>query len=400
MKDVVIVEACRTAVGKFGGSLKPLDAEALAEAVIRGSLERSGLPAEALDEVIFGHCRQTSDYSNTARVAALHAGVPESVPANTVMCACASGMLAVGNAANSILTGQNRVVLAGGTESMTNAHFYLSNARWGVGTGTTQLKDSLTEAQFCSQPQDIYGRFNMGMTAENVAVARNISRADQDAFALRSQEKAAAAIAGGRFRDEIIPLSVPQGRKKDPIVFDTDEFPRQTSPEQLAKLKPAFQPDGGTVTAGNSSGRNDGASAMLLMSSETARQYGLKPLARVLGVSSAGVDPRYMGLGPVPATEKLLKRLGMTKEDLDLIELNEAFAAQSVACIRELGLEERQDIINVNGGAIALGHPIGSSGCRILVTLLHELRRREKNLGLATLCVAGGMGMAAVIETL
>lgn len=400
MNDVVIVEACRTAVGKFGGSLKPLDAEALAEAVIRGSLERSGLPVEALDEIVFGHCRQSSDFSNTARVAALHAGVPERVPANTVMCACASGMLAVSNAVNSILVGQNRVVLAGGTESMTNAHFYLSDARWGVGTGTTQLKDSLTEAQFCSQPQDIYGRFNMGMTAENVAADRNISRTDQDAFALRSQEKAAAAIANGRFRAEIIPLSVPQGRKKDPIIFDTDEFPRSTSLEQLAKLKPAFRPDGGTVTAGNSSGRNDGASAMLLVSSEAARHYGLKPLARILGVSSAGVDPRYMGLGPVPATQKLLKHLGLTKEDMDLIELNEAFAAQSVACIRELGLEDRQDIINVNGGAIALGHPIGSSGCRILVTLLHELRRREKSLGLATLCVAGGMGMAAVIESL
>lgn len=399
MNEVVIVEACRTAVGKFGGSLKSLDAQTLAESVIRGSLERSGLPAEALDEVVFGHCRQTSDFSNTARVAALRAGVPEHVPANTVMCACASGMLAVNNAANSILTGQNQVVLAGGTESMTNAHFYI-NARWGVGTGTAQLKDSLTEAQFCSQPQDIYGRFNMGMTAENVAAARGVSREEQDAFALRSQEKAAAAIQEGRFRAETIPLSVPQGKGKEPVVFDTDEFPRQTSMEQLAKLKPAFLPDGGTVTAGNASGRNDGASAMLLMSGEAARRYGLKPLARILGVSSAGVDPRYMGLGPVPAAQKLLKRLGMMLEDMDLIELNEAFAAQSVACIRELGLQERQDIINVNGGAIALGHPIGSSGCRILVTLLHELRRREKNLGLATLCVAGGMGMAAVIETM
>lgn len=400
MRNVVIVEACRTAVGKFGGTLKPLNADALATAVLKGILERSGLDACKVDEVILGHCRQTSDFSNTARVAALQAGIPEYVPANTVMCACASGMLAVSNAVNSILTGQNDVVIAGGTESMTNAHFYLSNARWGVGTGNAQLKDSLTEAQFCSQPQDVYGRFNMGMTAENVAEARHISREDQDAFSLKSQEKAAAAIAEGRFKDEIVPVTVPQGRKKDPIVFDTDEFPRETCLEKLAKLKPAFRPEGGTVTAGNSSGRNDGASALLLMSEEKAAELGYKPLARIMGLASAGVDPRYMGLGPVPATKKALERVGLTMDDIQLIELNEAFAAQSLACIRELGLEDRQNIINVNGGAIALGHPIGSSGSRIIITLLYEMRRRGLKYGLATLCVAGGMGMATVIEVL
>ena len=400
MTSVVITEACRTAVGKFGGSLKPLNADDLAVSVLQGTLERSGLDPAEVNEVILGHCRQTSDFSNTARCAALRAGLPESVPANTVMCACASGMLAVGNAFNSILTGQNEVVIAGGTESMTNAPFYLSNARWGVGTGTTQLKDSLTEAQFCSQPQDVYGRFNMGMTAENVAARLGISREDQDAFALSSQRKALAAIAAGRFRDEIVPLTVPQGRKKPPITFDTDEFPRETSLEKLAALRPAFQPEGGTVTAGNSSGRNDGASALLLMSGEKAAQLGQKPMARVLGVASAGVDPRYMGLGPVPATQKLLKRLGMELDDIQLIELNEAFAAQSLGCIRELGLESRMDVINVNGGAIALGHPIGSSGSRIIVTLVHELRRRGLRYGLATLCIAGGMGMATVVENL
>lgn len=400
MTSVVITEACRTAVGKFGGSLKPLNADDLAVGVLKGTLDRSGIGPDQIDEVILGHCRQTSDFSNTARCAALRAGIPEAVPANTVMCACASGMLAVGNAFNSILTGQNEVVLAGGTESMTNAPFYLSNARWGVGTGTTQLKDSLTEAQFCSQPQDVYGRFNMGMTAENVAARLGISREEQDAFALSSQRKALAAIAAGRFRDEIVPLTVPQGRKKPSIVFDTDEFPRETSLEKLAALRPAFQPEGGTVTAGNSSGRNDGASALLLMSGEKAARLDQKPMARILGVASAGVDPRYMGLGPVPATQKLLKRLGMKLDDIQLIELNEAFAAQSLGCIRELGLESRMDVINVNGGAIALGHPIGSSGSRIIVTLVHELRRRGLRYGLATLCIAGGMGMATVVENL
>lgn len=399
MRDVVIVEACRTAVGSFGGSLKPLNADDLALAVLKGTLERAGLAPEQVDEVILGHCRQSSDMSNTARYAALRAGIPEQVPANTVMCACASGMLAVNNGVNAIRTGQDEIVLAGGTESMSNAIFYLSNARWGVGTGTTQLKDSLTEAQFCSQPQDIYGRFNMGITAENVAARMGIRREEQDAFALASQQKAAAAIAAGRFQEEIIPVTVPQGRKKEPIVFDVDEFPRETSLEKLAKLRPAFQ-EGGTVTAGNSSGRNDGASMLLLMSATRAASLGMKPLALVRGVASAGVEPAFMGLGPVPATRKVLAQTGFDLDDIQLIELNEAFAAQSLGCIRELGLEDRMDCINVNGGAIALGHPIGSSGSRILVTLLYELRRRHLKYGLATLCVAGGMGMATIIEAI
>lgn len=399
MDSIVIVEACRTAVGKFGGTLKPLNSADLATATMKAAIERAGIDPAEIGEVDFGQCRQTSDFSNVARYAALKAGIPDSVPGNTVMCACASGMLAVRDGMNSIAMGQNKTVLAGGVESMTNAHYYVSNIRWGLKAGDTQLKDSLTEAQFCSQPEDIYGRFNMGMTAENIAEKYGISREDQDAFALLSQQKAARAIAEGRFKDEIVPLTVPQGRKKPDIVFDTDELPRETSLEALASLKPAFKA-GGSVTAGNSSGRNDGASALVLMSEAHARELGLSPLARIKAISNAGVDPRYMGMGPVAAVSKVLSMSGMTLSDIQLIELNEAFASQSVACIRQLGLEDRMDIINVNGGAIALGHPIGSSGSRIMVTLLHEMRKRQLNIVLATLCVAGGMGMAAIIETI
>ena len=257
MDSVVVIEACRTAVGKFGGSLKPLSAGQLAAEMMKAAIERAGIGPEQIDEVDFGQCRQSSDFSNIARYAALEAGIPESVPGNTVMCACASGMLAVRAGMNSILMGQNSTVLTGGVESMTNAPYYLSDIRWGLKAGDTRLKDALTEAQFCSQPEDIYGRFNMGMTAENIAEKYCVTREEQDEFSLRSQQRAAAAIASGRFADEIAPLTVPQGRKKPDIVFDTDEFPRETSMEALAKLKPAFKP-GGTVTAGNSSGRNDG----------------------------------------------------------------------------------------------------------------------------------------------
>lgn len=399
MRDVVIVEAVRTAVGSFGKGLKPLNEAQLAAEVMKAAVERAGIDKSAVEEISMGHCRQHSDYSNTARYAALMAGFAEETPASTVMCACASGMLATRDIFNMIRTGDIDIGISGGTESMSNAPFYMTNARWGVGTGTTELKDSLTEAQFKSQPIDIYGRFNMGMTAENIADKMGITRQEQDEFALASQQKAAAAIAAGRFKDEIVPLTVPQGRKKPDITFDTDEFPRETSMEALAKLKPAFK-EGGSVTAGNSSGRNDGASALLLMSAEKAAALGLKPLAKIRAISSAGVDPRYMGLGPVPATKKVLELAGLGLDDMELIELNEAFAAQSIGCIRELGLESRMDIINVNGGAIALGHPIGSSGSRIIVTLVHEMKRRSMKYGLATLCIAGGMGMATVIEAI
>ncbi len=412
LKNVVIVEACRTAVGSFGGSLRPVSAYDLACCVMQGVLDRSGIDPKEIDEVIMGQCRQTSDEPNIARMAALKVGIPESASAHTVMRQCASGMTAVQNGAMQIMTGVSDVVLAGGTESMSNAVFYIRNARWGVGTGNTELVDAVTEGQFRSQPTEMYGRYNMGATAEYIAETLGITREEQDAFSLMSQQRAIAAIDEGRFKDEIVPMTVPQGRKKPPIVFDTDEFPkRDTSLEKMAKLKPCFNitkdEDGkifntseltGTVTAASSSGRNDGASAMLLMSEEKAKELGLKPLAKIIGMGTAGCDPRTMGLGPVYAVPKALKYAGLSMDDIQLIELNEAFAAQSLGCIKQLGWEDKLDIINVNGGAIALGHPVGSSGCRILVTLLYEMRRRGLKYGLATLCIAGGMGQATIIE--
>lgn len=412
MKNAVIIDGCRTAVGSFGGSLRPLSAYDLACAVMQGELDRTGIDPKEIDEVIMGQCRQTSDEPNIARVAALKVGIPESASAHTVMRQCASGMTAVQNGAMQIMTGVSDVVLAGGTESMSNAVFYLRNARWGVGTGNTQLVDAVTEGQFKSQPEEMYGRYNMGATAEKVAEQLGITREEQDAFSLDSQRKAIAAIDEGRFKDEIVPVTVPQGRKKPPIVFDTDEFPkRDTNEEKMGRLKPCFNittaDDGllynsseltGTVTAASSSGRNDGASAMLLMSEDKAKQLGMNPMAKIIGMGTAGCDPRTMGLGPVYAVPKALKNAGLTMDDIQLIELNEAFAAQSLGCIKMLGWEDKMDIINVNGGAIALGHPVGSSGCRIIVTLMHEMKRRGLKYGLATLCIAGGMGQATVIE--
>ncbi len=397
IRDVVIVDGCRTAVGKMGGTLRDVPAETLAETCIRGLLERTGIDPAEIEEVIFGHCRQSSDNPNVARIAALRCGIPESTPAYTVMRQCASGLCATNNAVMSIMTGEHECVISGGTENMSSSIFYLRNARYGVGTGNTTLVDALTEVQVRSQPQEIYGTFNMGMTAENVAEQFNISREDQDAFAYESQVRAHRAIAEGRFKDEIVPVVIPQ-RKGDPIVFDTDEFPRDTSPEKLAQLKPAFKKEGGTVTAGNASGRNDGASALLIMSAAKAEALGLKPIARFVAHATAGVDPRVMGIGPVPAVKKVLEKANMTADQIGLFELNEAFAAQSLACIRELGLQDRMDDINVNGGAIALGHPVGSSGCRIVVTLLHEMKKRGCKYGLASLCIAGGMGTADIIE--
>ncbi len=359
-----------------------------------------------------GQCRQTSDEPNIARVAALKVGIPVTASAHTVMRQCASAMTAVHNGAMQIMTGLSDVVLAGGTESMSNAVFYLRNARWGVGTGNTELVDAVTEGQFKSQPEEIYGRYNMGATAEKIAETLGITREEQDAFSLRSQELAIKAIDEGRFKDEIVPITVPQGRKKPPIVFDTDEFvKRDTSLEKMAKLKPCFNittaEDGrifnsseltGTVTAASSSGRNDGASAVLLMTEEKAKELGLKPICKIIGMGTAGADPRTMGLGPVYAVPKALKNAGLTMDDIQLIELNEAFAAQALGCIKELRWEDKMDIINVNGGAIAMGHPVGSSGCRIIVTLMHEMKKRGLKYGLATLCIAGGMGQATIIE--
>lgn len=396
MRDVVIVEACRTAVGSFGGTIKDVMAEELARVVIQGILDRSGINPAEINEVIMGHCRQSSDNPNIARIAALRCGIPEETPAYTVMRQCASAMSAVVTGVQSIQVGDNDVVIAGGTESMSSANFYLRNPRFGLGTGNVTLFDAVTEGQFQAQPQETYGIFNMGVTADNVAKNMNIAREDLDIFALKSQEKAAAAIEAGKFKDEIVPVIIPQ-RKGDPIVFDVDEYPKKTTLEKLAALKPAFGKDGVT-TAGNACGRNDGASALLIMAAEKAEELGLKPLARFISYATTGLDPRIMGLGPVEATKKALKRANMTLDQIELIELNEAFAGQSVGCIRELGINE--EICNVNGGAIALGHPVGSTGCRLIVTLLHEMRRRGNRYGLASLCIAGGMGQATIIEAL
>ncbi|MDR0819483.1 MAG: acetyl-CoA C-acetyltransferase [Oscillospiraceae bacterium] len=395
MNEVVIVEACRTAVGTIGGTLKDVAPEELARTVVQGVLDRSKIDPKEINEVVLGHCRQSSDNPNIARIAALRCGIPEETPAFTVMRQCASAMTAVSQGVNSIKVGENDVVIAGGTESMSTATFYIRGARFGLGTGNTTLVDSLTEGQFQSQPQEIYGTFNMGMAGGEYIVDRfGITREEMDKFSFQSQQRAAAAIKAGRFKDEIVPVIIPQ-RKGDPIVFDTDEFPRETSLEKLGKLNAAFKKDG-TVTAGSSSGRNDGASAMLIMSADKAKELGFKPLARFVSHAVCGVDPKIMGIGPVPATRKALERAGLTLDQIELIEVNEAFAAQSVAVVKELGINE--EICNVNGGAIALGHPVGSSGCRIMVTLLHEMIRRGNRYGLATLCIAGGMGEATIIE--
>ncbi|MDR3277760.1 MAG: acetyl-CoA C-acetyltransferase [Oscillospiraceae bacterium] len=397
MRDVVIVDACRTAVGTIGGALKATSPEELARVVIKGALDRSGIDPKEICEVIMGHCRQSSDNPNIARIAALRAGIPEETPAYTVMRQCASAMTAVVNGVMSIQTGNADVIIAGGTESMSTAPFYIRGARFGLGTGSTQLLDSLTEGQFQSQPQETYGVFNMGVAGgENIVEKFGVTREEMDKFALQSQQRAAAAIKAGRFKDEIVPVLIPQ-RKGDALVFDTDEYPRETTLEKLAKLAPAFKKDG-SVTAGTSSGRNDGASAVLIMAAEKAAELGLKPLARFVSHATAGVDPRIMGIGPVPAVRKALKRADLELKDMELIELNEAFAAQSIAVIKELGIN--QEITNVNGGAIALGHPVGSSGCRILVTLLHEMKKRGNKYGLASLCIAGGMGQATILEAL
>ena len=398
MKHAYIVEACRTAVGKHGGTLKDMQPEVLGTFAVKAALERSGINPADLDEVIFGHCRQSSHNPNIARVMSLMAGIPEEVPSYTVMRQCASGMTAIADGAMGIMSEQYDMVLAGGVESMSTAPFYIMGARYGLGTGNAQIFDSLTEVQKRAQPMDKYGEFNMGMTAENIAEKYGIGREEQERFALQSQERAAAAIASGRFDDEIVPVYVPQ-RKAEPIEFKVDEFPKATSLDKLAKLKPAFRFDGnGTVTAGTSSGRNDGASAVILASEEAVEKHGLKPIARIVSMASAGVDPRYMGLGPIPATRKALEKAGLTMDDIGLVELNEAFAAQALACIQELGLNE--DIVNVNGGAIALGHPVGSSGARIVVTLVHEMKKRGVRYGLATLCIAGGLGQAIIVEAL
>lgn len=397
MQDVVVVSAVRTPIGSIGGVFKDTQPEALLQIAFDGAIEKAGIERSVLDEVIAGHAKQSTDQPNIARLTALMAKIPEAVPAYTVHRQCASGMQAVFSGMQQIQCGVSDTVLAGGTESMSTAPFYIRGTRFGVGNGNTVFVDPNIESQPKSQPNDIYGTFNMIQTADNVARQFTISREDSDAFALRSQQLAIMAIDSGRFKQEIVPVAKPQ-RKGDPIMVDTDEFPkRDTSLEKLAKLKPIFE--GGCVTAGNASGRNDGASALVIMSAKKADSLGLKPMARILGGAAAGVDPRIMGIGPVAAVKKLMETEACKKlklADFGLMEINEAFAPQALACIRELDIDP--DIVNVNGGAIALGHPLGCTGARICTTLLHEMQKRNVRHGMASLCIAGGLGMAMAFE--
>jgi len=395
MRDVYILSAVRTPIGKYGGSLAEWTAPDLGVAAARAALERAGVEAREVNEAIFGHARQAGNGPNPARQIAVRAGVPVEVPAYTVNQACASGLKAIALGFDQITLGRAEVVLAGGTEAMSRVPYFLSGARWGARLGHQQLVDGMYQDGFLCP----LSRLVMGETAEVLADQYKISREEQDAYALESQRRAAHAIAGGRFRDEIAPVSI-KGKKGERI-FDTDEHPRaETTPESLAKLAPVFSKTG-SITAGNASGITDGAAAVILVSGEWMNRTQASgrtpvPLARIADYAIAGVDPKVMGIGPVPAVRKLFARNGRSLADYDLVELNEAFAAQVLACDRELAFDRAR--LNVNGGAIALGHPIGCTGARIAVTLLHEMKKRRSKRGLATLCVSGGLGMAMEIE--
>ncbi|SHE71896.1 acetyl-CoA C-acetyltransferase [Desulfacinum infernum DSM 9756] len=391
MQRAVIVSAVRTPVGSFGKSLAAIPAVALGVTAVREALKRIALSPDQVDEVILGNVLQAAQGQNPARQVAVHAGIPHEVPAFTINKVCASGLKSVVLAAQAVLAGDAEVVVAGGIENMSAAPYALPKARWGQRMGHGELVDLM----ILDGLWDIFNGYHMGITAENVAERFGISREEQDAFALASQQKAETAIKEGRFKDEIVPVEIPQ-RKGDPVLFDTDEHPRfGTTLEALAKLKPAFKKDG-TVTAGNASGINDGAAILVVMSEKKAQELGLTPLAAIRSYASAGVDPAIMGTGPIPASRKALEKAGWTVDDLDLVEANEAFAAQAIAVNKELGWDTAK--VNVNGGAIAIGHPIGASGARILTTLLYEMKRRDAKKGLATLCIGGGQGTALTVE--
>jgi len=391
MQDAFLIDGARTAIGNFRGSLAPLSAIDLGSAVVRELPKRNGLSGKEIDEVVLGCVLQAGLGQNVARQVALCAGIPKEKTALAVNMVCGSGLRSVSLAVQSIRCGDAELVVAGGTESMSNAPYLLPKARAGYGMGHAQLMDSMVYDGLW----DIFNDYHMGVTAENLAQQYGLSRSTQDEFAARSQRKAEIAIQAGRFKDEIVPVSVSQ-KKGQATVFAVDEFPRPgTTVETLAKLRPAFKEDG-TVTAGNASGINDGAAAVLVGSGKAATRYGLRPMARVVSYACAGVDPSIMGIGPAYAVRQALGSAGWELAEVDLIEASEAFAAQSLAVARELGLDMQR--VNVNGGAIALGHPIGASGSRILVTLLHEMRKRNARKGLATLCVGGGMGVAMCIE--
>ena len=397
MRDAVIVEACRTPIGRYAGSLKDVRPDDLGALVIKEIVRRTEIDPVEIEDVIFGCANQAGeDNRNIARMSLLLAGLPIDVGGQTVNRLCGSGLQAINSAAQAIQVGAGDVFIAGGVESMTRAPFVMAKPEDRFPRGDLTIYDTTMGWRFANpELSDMYHPYSMGETAENVAEVHGVSRQEQDAFAAESQQRAAAAVREGRFGGEIVPVSVPQ-RRGDPLIVDTDEHPRPDSTlEKLAALKPVFR-DHGTVTAGNSSGINDGAAATLVMAREKADALGYKPLARIVSTAVAGVDPAYMGIGPVPATRKALKRAGTTVGDLDLVELNEAFAAQVVACVRELELDEEK--LNVNGGAIALGHPLGCSGARIMTTLLHEMPRRDAELGLATMCIGVGQGIATVVE--
>ena len=392
MKEVVIVSAVRTAVGKFNGGLSSLSAQEMGSLIIKAALERAHVEGNMIDEVILGNVLQAGLGQNPARQASVKSGIPIEVPSFTINKVCGSGLKAVNLAAQSIKAGDAEIILAGGMESMTNAPYLLdSKARWGHRMGHGQLSDVLIQdGLWCA-----FNDYHMGNTAENVAAKYGITREAQDQLAYESQAKAIQAIDNGSFKNEIVPVII-KGKKGD-VVFDTDEFPkRDTTLASLANLRTAFKKEGGTVTAGNASGINDGAAALVVMSADKAKALGLKPLAKILGYGSGGVDPAIMGMGPVSATYKALSNTGLTIDDIDLFEANEAFAAQFLAVGKELGLPKEK--INVHGGAVALGHPIGASGARILVTLIHAMQQRGAKRGLATLCIGGGQGIATIIE--
>lgn len=390
-KKVVIASACRTAIGSMGGQLSTVPAADMGAVVIKEALNRAGVAPEQVDHVYMGCVIQAGLGQNVARQMSIKAGLPIEVPAVTLNVVCGSGLQCVNAAAQMILAGDADIVVAGGAENMSAAPYALKNARYGYRMGNAPMIDTMVNDALW----DAFNNYHMGITAENICDEWNITREELDEFSVASQHKACEAVQSGRFKDEIVPVEVK--KKKETVIVDTDEGPRPgTTMERLAKLRPAFKPDGGRVTAGNASSINDGAAAVVVMSEEKAKELGIKPMATWVAGALGGVDPRIMGIGPVAATKKVLAKTGLKVEDFDLIEANEAFAAQSIAVARELGFNK--DVLNVNGGAIALGHPVGASGCRILVTLLHEMQKRDAKKGLATLCIGGGMGCATIVE--
>ena len=392
MREVVIVGAARTPIGSFGGSLKNVPTRTLGAVSIKAAIERAGIKPEMIDEVIMGCVLQCGLGQNVSRQMSLDAGIPKEVPTMTINKVCGSGLRAVELAAQIIKAGDADIIVAGGAENMSAAGYIMPSARWGARMNNVQMVDTMVNDGLW----EAFNQYHMGITAENIAEQWGLTREELDEFALASQQKAEAAVKAGKFKDEIVPVEIPQ-RKGDPIVFDTDEYPKfGASMEKMAKLKPAFKKDG-VVTAANASGINDAGAALVVMSKEKADELGIKPLCTIKSYASAGVDPTIMGIGPVPSSKKALEKAGLTVDDMDLIEANEAFAAQSVAVGKELGFDTSK--LNVNGGAIALGHPIGASGARILISLIYEMMKRpETKYGLATLCIGGGMGTAMVIE--